>query len=391
MRNKGKRMVYVFIYIGVLLLFQEVVFRLCFPLPELSNFNRMNYQVILKEGGTVNYLSNENKTWESSPDTNYRFVHELNDYGFRDRSWPIEKTSGKKRMFVLGDSFVEGVMCQQEESVPAILQQRLGENWEVFNAGILGVGFSAYLQVLQDAVPIFKPDEVLLVLFSNDIGKQWKVPDTTFIPRYRIYWKPRLLELLQRLNRGEALSFRWKRASSPFLRAVPDKGNPFTDKAYFLEEHVQPKLQKVMKQGRYSYFRINWLFQEEQNLKEERSLFNGLHHLKKLLDQHEVKLTLFYVPSRSQISTSYYQYDKASCRVLCSDTLDLTTAAYQVHAKQLQKDCAALNISFHDLTKELREKEAVQNLFWNYDDHMKAGGYAFLAQLLYEKWRIVEK
>jgi hypothetical protein len=278
-------------------------------------------------------------------------------------------------------------MADQDESIPAFFAQKAGKKYEVFNCGMVGVGMDSYLRFLTDAVPVFQPDEVLLVLFSNDVAMtEPQLPEKGLSPQYNSSWKPRLIELVQRLVDKQAISMRWTRSTKPFLYPVPDKGNPFTEGAHLLEDQVTEQVKQAMQRATFSYFRVNWLQKEEENLQKDRSLGASLQYIRDYLARYHVKLTVFYLPSRSQVTRKYYPYDRESCLRLCSDQMDLTTSPYQIHQKSLGKDCHELGIVFHDLTEKIRQEELNTQLYWNYDDHMKARGYHFVSEELFRRW-----
>ena len=99
------------IYLSVLLLSQEIILRICFPIPELSNFDRINYMVLDQSEGRPKFLRNQTYYWQSSPDTVHRFVNEMNSHGFRYAEWTIEKDPTRKRLLVVGVSMLEGLMA----------------------------------------------------------------------------------------------------------------------------------------------------------------------------------------------------------------------------------------------------------------------------------------
>ena len=103
---KKKRLFFWLVYLLVILLFQEVLFRWLFPLPELRDFNRSNYMHPPRGVAEIAPLRYECHTFQSYPDTVYRFAHHLNGYGFRDKEWRVKKKKGKKRIVFIGDSFV---------------------------------------------------------------------------------------------------------------------------------------------------------------------------------------------------------------------------------------------------------------------------------------------
>lgn len=175
---------------------------MAFPLPEIRNFNRINYQILdtIGEGGP-SYLRNISMIWGSSLDTATRFSHEFNTYGFRDKEWKEKKKNGKKRIFFVGDSFVEGMMSTPEQRITESFAEAAlanDEAYDIFNCGMMGIGLNEYIKFIADAVPVFKPDELFLVLYANDIPFQREYqPSTILEPEYYNRFRPRLLEILE--------------------------------------------------------------------------------------------------------------------------------------------------------------------------------------------------
>ena len=74
--------------------------------------------MILKYNGEGSmHTRNQNWLWQSAPDTLAEFVHEMNRYGFRDHEWEVEKTPDRPRALFIGDSFVEGMMVTNEQTI----------------------------------------------------------------------------------------------------------------------------------------------------------------------------------------------------------------------------------------------------------------------------------
>lgn len=376
----------IIIYIAIVLLFQELVFRICFPLPEVLNFNRSNY--IPKPEG-VKYLPPmryEKKTFQSYPDTNTRFVHYLNGYGFRDKEWELEKEQGKKRLMFIGDSFTEGAMTTGGNTITDIFSAKAGDDYETMNLGIIGAGLPEYAPLISDAVPLFKPDYLFLVLFSNDISNRSVVIPETREVVYNNFYLPRLWVLLGMLSSNEPLPFRWKKTSS-FMPAVPSPFNLWTTEEAEFRQHVKPEFAEYMKAGNYNTFRINYAAAEEHYLKEKVDLMPYLNWVKNYTAEHGAELVVCYIPSRQQITNYYYQYELPTCLLLCPDAMDLTTPEYQVHRQELEKDCQELGLSFIDLSSVIKAEESKGNhLYWSYDDHMRAKGYQIVGETIYEEW-----
>jgi len=388
---KKRNLGFAIISILICLIFVEISLRICFPLPELRNFNRINYQILDRVDNQQGYLRNIKMQWKSVLDTSHTFVHELNTYGYRDANeWKVEK-GNKKRFFFVGDSFVEGMMSTADQTIPngfakAALQNK--EEYELFNCGMMGIGLNEYIKLLKDAVPIFNPDEVFLVLYSNDAPFQRQyVPQNRLIEEKYSFWTPRIMTLIEHIQSDDPIPFRFAKENRPFYKAVPDPGNPWTTNSTDLSKHVTPEIAVAMKKGDFNYFRTNWILEEEKFLKADINLRDKLSFLKSYLAKYNTKLNVYYVPSRSQVSNYYYQFEKQACLVNCPDNIDLTLPLYQKHAAILQSDCNILGIPFYDFTPMIKSKESNGNhLYWDYDDHMRGKGYMMIGREIYKRW-----
>jgi hypothetical protein len=88
----------------------------------------------------------------------------LNSQGLRD----VEvHRQGKKRLWLMGDSFVAGHGIADTSLRFSNLLQRMAPEYEVFNMGVNGFGPKDELQQLQNAAQ--KPDKVFLFWYLNDI------------------------------------------------------------------------------------------------------------------------------------------------------------------------------------------------------------------------------
>ncbi|MEM9022525.1 MAG: hypothetical protein AAGB22_02195 [Bacteroidota bacterium] len=378
-------------YLIGLFVFQEVLVRLCFPLPELRNFNRITYQILAAAPNGPGYIRNIHMEWRSTPDTPAVFVHALNTYGYRDRNWTISKSGNKQRILFVGDSFVEGMMAPQEQTIPAGFQAAAGDassDLDVFNCGMMGIGLNEYIKFLWDAVPIYQPDEVFLVLYSNDIPFQRPYqPPKALEPNFVDPWRPRILHLLDFAKANDPIPFRWGPPAQRFYKPVPDPSNPWTQQAAQYAPHVRPELAEAMKRGDYNFFRANWVLEEEKFLRAGADISGKLQAIRDYLAGHGTQLTVFYIPSRHQVSNHYYAYEREVCLQLCPDRLDLTAEPYQLHRRMLAHDCGQLQIPFHDLTDLVKaEEDRGNHLYWNYDDHMRGKGYMLLGRAIYERW-----
>ncbi len=377
-------------YVAVVVMIQELLFRLFFPIPELSNFDRINYTHLKTTSTSYSPLRNVTWTWQSSLDTPVVFSHYMNMYGFRDQEWAIEKHTHEKRYMFFGDSFTEGIMAVQGKDMVSKFQNLANSNGlkiEAFNAGMMGVGMNSYLNLIVDAVPIFKPDHAILTLYANDFTtKQITIPETRLLPEYYNGYTPRIIELVQQAVAERPILSRFSTKTRSLIPAVPASNNPWTDDEKTLKKHVSNEVAEVMKNGAFNCFIYNQLVYQEQMLKEPVSFKKELEFLKRFLNDQSIELSIVYVPYRNQVTKHYLPFERSYCLQDCSDEWDLTSDAYSGHRKQLVKDCKELDIHLIDLHNTiLKEEKNGNHLYWNYDDHFKEAGYSLMATEIYRE------
>lgn len=358
-------------------------------MPEIRNFNRAVYLQPTQKSEDVKYIRSQHYRWQSSLDTDAVFIHALNSYGFRDEPWERHPGQGKQRIMMIGDSYVEGVMVEASENIPSQFQEALGEDVEVMNAGMNGVGLPCYVAFMHDAVPLFKPDKVLLVLFSNDIAELNIQQNRQPLLAEEVSWfKPRLIDLLKLIANGEGLPMRFPLKTIPFHSAVPDPANPWTKNEENYKAHVQDKVAEAMKAGTFNYFRLNWLKLQERMLKVDVDLTEEIVFMANKVRATGAEFAVVYIPDRHQVTDYYLPYELAQCQLVCSDITSLTGATYNRHAQQISAACEQSAVPFLDLTSKLVEAESNgKHLYWNYEDHMRARGYKLCAQEIASWWK----
>jgi hypothetical protein len=147
---------------------------------------------------------------------------------------------------------------------------------------------------------------------------------------------------------------------------------------------VRADIAEAMKAGTFNPFVMNLAARYERQLRVPIQIRRQLTGLQGHLEGFQTDLRVVYIPARSQVTTHYLPFDQSYC-VKCPDTLDLTGERYQIHRRQLEKDCAALGIPFLDLTSWVEENEAQgRHLYWEYDDHMRGESYLEAGERIYQ-------
>jgi hypothetical protein len=95
-----------------------------------------------------------------------------NGQGFRDTKnfATIDYHSGKRRVVMLGDSFLFGVDLDAQETIPAILERKL-PGYELYNLGIPGWGLDQMYLSYKKYVTLIKPQIVVLLYIDDDLSR----------------------------------------------------------------------------------------------------------------------------------------------------------------------------------------------------------------------------
>jgi lysophospholipase L1-like esterase len=172
------------IFFGIMLLLVFVSTVLCDIVLGLAGFpselqrrlaNPPNYKEIKKSIGEYEY----------------EFV--TNSQGLRYKEIPLKKTNpGEKRIFLIGDSYTEGVGVKQNECFSSLLEEKFrsaGEDVYFINGGLGGTGPVQQMRMLFDVGIKYDPDVVLICVFPNDLYDTTELaefnPDLELMPEKR--------------------------------------------------------------------------------------------------------------------------------------------------------------------------------------------------------------
>lgn len=377
------------------LMLQELALRSVFPVPEVSDFDRVHYSPQrLGDGRIQSTLGHASFRWTSDPDDS-EFVHRLNLYGFRDDEWTLEKPSGTTRVAFVGDSFVEGFNSDRDNTIPDVFERLAQEHGRVvdgLNLGIGGTGPRDYARLIRDAIPLFNPDVVMLVFYENDLVSFVLDPETFESPPVAdpvSPWQPepRVVRLIRDYRDGRRVPRRWMAEPFAFIPPVPDPRNPWVrlNRDGALERIVVPDIARAMRAGRFNAALAGWFRWARRSLPRPVDFGPYLESVASFVVASGSQLAVVYIPTKSQVSDRYMssvaRYSDAE------NVVSLLGDEFQVHAAGLAASCARLSVAFLDLTPELRRREAAgQEMFWRYDDHFRPRGYRAAAEGIFSWW-----
>ena len=94
-----------------------------------------------------------------------------NSIGFRDSEQKkIYKSSDKKRILLIGDSFIEGSGYDYNHTLAGLLSSELGNEYEILNSAVESYSPSIYYKKIQHYISLgYKFDQALIFLDLSDI------------------------------------------------------------------------------------------------------------------------------------------------------------------------------------------------------------------------------
>lgn len=103
----------------------------------------------------------------------YHSFISINSKGLRDVERSYAKPDGTFRILILGDSFVEGLQVDQDQTLPAQLEALLNRDSrapvEVINAGVSRYGTDNAVLFLENEGVRYEPDLVIYAFYPNDV------------------------------------------------------------------------------------------------------------------------------------------------------------------------------------------------------------------------------
>ena len=150
----------------VVLALLEIAVRLLLPAPidllQLSEFVESERGKFAQYDQTLGWTGKPDVTGDFQwVDTSHQVVQ--NRYGFRGTEHQ-QGTSERRRILVLGDSFVWGFGVEEDEIFTSVMEQSAGGNLEVVNCGVSGYGNDQAYLLWKEHGWKWQPDEVVLVI-----------------------------------------------------------------------------------------------------------------------------------------------------------------------------------------------------------------------------------
>lgn len=327
----------------------------------------------------------------------FDFTADINSLGFRDREFALDK-GDEKRILAVGDSFTYGWGVAADESFPKLLEsnlRRTGDRVEIANLGQPGASPSTYARIADKAIPILKPDLVIVFILQGDDLAAAEVSDERLPaadsppPQLRdrigslsrrMY--PNFVRLLSKPAPQQPLSELWKSQAETIAASLtPDEKSRFDKidvrvKQAFANGELNPALiQSVIKRPRYFLDIYN------NDKPEVRSLISAmagsLAHVKATAEQYGCKVMVVSVPYKIYASRRDFESSQRLGLDLIPEMAESDSAD-----EAIKSACQIAGVDFFSVMNEFRKAADNNRLFYEMDGHLNRAGHQVFADLL---------
>lgn len=283
------------------------LFTLFFTACIIEIFFRMFYPQIMEHDKMFEYDSRLG--WKFIPNKKGAIVYSANNevnnyiktnsYGFRDNTFVADKKN-RKKILVVGDSFVSNISVKLNEVFTEILQSELN-NTEVINFGVNGYGQVQEYLLIEDWLPIIKPDILLLMIYTHNDFIDNTYYDNWLYPRPIALWN----------EENESVEIKYPPNTNPIKQVNNDSQKSFLQKLhlyvfidrrihriinrYFKKEEKKPYIDNI---SEISIFRVQ--LYEETKLR-YRIMEKMLIKISDYANKMEIPLIYVIAPSIYQV------------------------------------------------------------------------------------------
>jgi len=337
----------------------------------------------------------------------FDFTADINTLGFRDREFDLNQ-DGETRILAVGDSFTYGWGVGAGESWPKLLEARLrhmGHGVEVANLGQPGASPAAYARIVDKAIPLLKPDLVIVgILQGDDLvpDNNWKpAPEHSAAARgggaparatsltllrgrisaagRRMY--PNLLRLMDNRSPRQPLSALWKNQAETIIEGLtPEERARFDGidagvKRSFVNGELNPALLLgAIKQPNYFLDTHNIDGPEVESL--ISAMARNLARIKETADRYGCQVVVVSVPYKVYASRRDLESSRRLGLNLIPEMAESDSAD-----KAIENACRAAGVKFFGVTDEFRRAAGTTHLFYEMDGHFNAAGHQTFADL----------
>ena len=325
----------------------------------------------------------------------FSYQARINNLGFRDRDFPVRK-SGAKRVLAIGDSFTYGWGVDGEDSWPKVMERELrrgGLDIEVANLGAPGAGPREYAALAERAIPLLRPDLVVVaVLQADDLFQAAESPAERPAPAgqrvlraFREFY-PNLTQMLSPADTRqvhvskEELRETWRKQVKDFLgQMTPAEKARFENlpspvRAAYQAGGLNPGLlYMAMRHGEFLIDTCDVGGKGRHGIEETAK---ELAKIRQYAERVHADLVVVPVPYRAYVS----RRDQAEMAELGFHVED-EMVSWSAPDEAIHEACRRAQVQFFSVTGEFRERGRASELYFQWDGHLNQAGHGAFGEL----------
>jgi lysophospholipase L1-like esterase len=292
----------------------------------------------------------------------------INSLGFRDLEHAFGK-SPKKRVIILGDSFIAGFSVQFEATLARICEQYLDKNsaeqWEVINLGVAGFGTAQEMLAFSATGSKFCPDYVVLCFFAgNDVSDNSPELSNNPRPYFILDANGQLVKKPFNQLRNAASSF--LNEYSRFYVWQKNQINKLTH--YFKSEIILNPVHQVFLAGYDAKMTRAWEITRSLTIK-----------LNSLVESAGAKLLVVYLPYSDEVNRDWWQETIANSPPMQKEKWDLDKPE-----KLISAICRENSMDFISPREFFLEKSKPSERYYFKHGHFNENGHRLVGQMIGE-------
>lgn len=318
-----------------------------------------------------------------------------NSLGFRDREFDLNHKP-QMRVLAIGDSFTFGWGVNVEQSWPKVLESSLrgkGYDVEVANLGEPGAAPDKYADIAERAVPMMKPQLIIVGITQGDDLAQLgqpppqpavakKVSQSGFITRilWRLY--PYSLSVIEGRRQLPPLREAWKADTKHLLDGLTAE-----EKARF--EKLDPQVKQMLLDGELNpsllqsalthpdYLMKTIQLEQPETKALITKMAAQLGRIRRVAEANQARLLIVSVPYGAYVSEKDFNTRRRLGFILTAEVLQSNAPD-----DAIRKACDSQQLRFLTVTADIREVAKHTNIYYDLDGHFNALGYKTFAELL---------
>jgi GDSL-like Lipase/Acylhydrolase family len=334
----------------------------------------------------------------------FAFTAETNAIGIRDREVELQHKDGF-RVLAIGDSYTYGWGVDGATAWPKVLERLLNEQGrqaEVLNLGCPGTSVDAYAVIAERAIPLLKPDLVVVGVLQGDDLKQLDMGVTTdrlfkfngvagdepsggmlalVLPNFDDL-RVRIATRRPRVISAEQIQAEWQRLA----KWMQGRFNAEEKRRF---EATDEKIKDMVLDGGLNPWDVFYAIQQPDylafTLHPEREdvgqavtkMGSCLAQIKDAAATVNAKVATMAVPA-----ACYACRQGLESRRKVGYRLDDSVLTSDAPDEAIRRACAQAGVAFHSCTAQFRQAGAARDLFFEYDGHFNPEGHAFFAEQL---------